>query len=125
MSSKQPLPEKHKQKDGIRDPTWDGRGGGGWLGIVHDVIAHVVVGEVGEGVHVRPQNALAVELGLFAGRALLPRFTRWSIVAFGCKKGGKMKLFKFVSIHDVQKIYITYVSIISLHNLLALTYDMT
>ena len=80
------MPGKHKQKDSIGDPTWDGRGGGGWLGIVHDVIAHVVVGEVGEGVHIGPQHALAVELGLFAGRALLARFTRWSIVAFGCKK---------------------------------------
>jgi len=74
---------RHRRINHGLDGSWDGRGGAGWLGIVHDVIAHVVVGEVGEGIHVGPQHALAVELGLFAGRAFLARFTRWSIVTFG------------------------------------------
>ena len=72
-----------------------------------------------------PRTPLLLSSAFLLAALFFPGLPDGASSRLAAKKAGKMKLCKFVSIHDAQKIYITYVSIISLHNLLALTYDMT
>ena len=72
-----------------------------------------------------PSTPLLLSSAFLLAALFLPGLPDGASSRLAATKGGKVKLCKFVSIRDVRKICITYVSIISLHNLLALTYDMT